>query len=193
MQGKLYIIMGKSATGKDTLYTRIRERHPELEPVIPYTTRPIREGEKEGEEYRFVDAAGMEEMEKKHQIIERRCYHTMKGDWYYFTAADEQWEGDKNHIMITTLEGFEGLRDHFGKEAVVPIYIEVEDMLRIERSLGREKKEETPCVAEVCRRFLADEEDFSEEKLTRAGIVRRVDNRDLETAIREIEEILAET
>lgn len=193
MQGKLFIIMGKSATGKDTLYTRIRERHPELEPVIPYTTRPIREGEKEGEEYHFVDADGMREMEENHRIIECRCYHTVRGDWYYFTADDEQLEGSSDHIMITTLEGFEKLRDYFGKDTVIPIYIEVDDFTRIGRSLGREEKQESPCVAEVCRRFLADEEDFSEEKLSRAGICRRVMNRDLEEALEDIEEILAKS
>ena len=191
MQGKLFIVMGKSATGKDTLYQKIRTRHPELEPVIPYTPRPIREGEREGEVYHFVDAERMQEMDEASQIIERRCYHTVRGDWYYFTADDGQLEGEADHIMITTLEGFEKLRDYFGNDAVIPIYIEVDDMIRIERSLGREKMEEIPCVAEVCRRFLADEEDFSEEKLSSAGIRRRVSNRDLETAIRDIEEILA--
>ena len=36
--GKLFVIMGKSASGKDTLYRLIMERHPELRPVVPYTT-----------------------------------------------------------------------------------------------------------------------------------------------------------
>ncbi len=183
--------MGKSATGKDTLYVRIRERHPELLPVIPYTTRPIREGEKEGEEYRFVDEETMRDMEKDKKIIESRCYHTMRGDWYYFTAEDEQLAGDENHIMITTLEGYEQIRDYFGADRVVPIYIEVSDVTRIERALGREKKEETPCIAEVCRRYLADDEDFSEERLSQAGITRRVCNQDLSEALGQIEQILA--
>ena len=190
MNGKLYIVMGKSATGKDTLYVRIRERHPELLPVIPYTTRPIREGEKEGEEYRFVDEPTMREMKEKNEIIESRCYHTMRGDWYYFTAADEQLAGDEDHIMITTLEGYEQIRDYFGSEHVIPIYIEVSDVTRIERALGREKKEETPCIAEVCRRYLADDEDFSEERLAQAGIMTRVQNQDLSQALSEIEKIL---
>ena len=70
--GRLYVFMGKSASGKDTLYRRIRERNPELKAVISYTTRPIRAGEREGVEYHFVSEAEMEEMEKSGRIVERR-------------------------------------------------------------------------------------------------------------------------
>lgn len=188
----LYVVMGKSASGKDTIYGKLMNSHPELAPVIPYTTRPIREGEREGEEYRFVDRDEMLRMEAAGEIIESRCYHTVRGDWYYFTAADEQFDRpSQGHVMISTLEGYEKLRDYFGSRRVVPIYIEVPDFIRIDRALGREKKQERPCVAEVCRRYLADEEDFSEEKLTRAGISRRIDNSDLEEAMMKIEQILA--
>ena len=53
--GKIYYVMGKSCSGKDTIYRRLTERHPELRVVVPYTTRPIREGEQDGVEYFFVD------------------------------------------------------------------------------------------------------------------------------------------
>ena len=192
MNGKLFIIMGKSATGKDTLYAEIRRRHPELRPVIPYTTRPIREGERDGETYRFVTGEKMRAMQAANQVIESRCYHTMRGDWYYFTAADEQLEGDENHIMITTLAGYEQIRDYFGENLVIPIYVEVDDVTRIERAITREKKEETPCIAEVCRRYLADEEDFSPSKLETAGITESIQNRDREEAIKAIETKISE-
>ena len=170
MDGLMYIVMGKSATGKDTLYAKILKTHPELAPVIPYTTRPIREGERDGEEYHFVDIDTMQRMKSEKRIIESRCYHTVKGDWYYFTAADEQLEGRKDHIMITTLE--------------------VADVTRIERAIGREKKEDKPCIAEVCRRYLADDEDFSEDKLKNDGIIRRVTNEDLDEAMAQIGSLL---
>ncbi|HAP20461.1 MAG TPA: guanylate kinase, partial [Lachnospiraceae bacterium] len=65
------------------------------------------------------------------------------------------------------------------------------DFERMERSLRREKKQGNPCVAEVCRRFLADEEDFSEAKLQEAGIFDRIQNESREEAVRRIEEILS--
>ncbi|MBO4396668.1 MAG: guanylate kinase [Eubacterium sp.] len=190
MNGKLYIIMGKSASGKDTVYARIRDLHPELFPVIPYTTRPIREGEREGETYHFVTVEKMNEMQENGLVIESRCYHTVRGDWHYFTAADKQLDGNEDHIMITTLAGYEQIRDYFGTEHVVPIYIEVDDVTRISRAIEREKKEDTPCIAEVCRRYLADEEDFSPENLEAAGIWNRVRNDDLNEAIDAVNRII---
>ena len=39
--GRLFVFMGKSASGKDTLYGELLARYPEIHAVIPYTTRPI--------------------------------------------------------------------------------------------------------------------------------------------------------
>ena len=41
---KIFYIMGKSSSGKDTIYKKIREKLPQLKRITPYTTRPIREG-----------------------------------------------------------------------------------------------------------------------------------------------------
>lgn len=189
--GKLFVMMGKSASGKDTLYCRMLERFASLHPVIPYTTRPIRAGETEGEAYHFVSAGQMEQMKSRGQIVECRCYQTMRGPWYYFTAEDGQIDFSKgDFVLISTLEGYEQIRQFYGADRVVPLYIEVEDFLRLERSLARERQQEKPCVAEVCRRFLADEEDFSEENLKRLGIVRRIANVSVETALEQIEQEL---
>lgn len=189
--GRLFVFMGKSASGKDTLYREVMQQHKELHPVIPYTTRPIRAGETEGEEYHFVTEEQMEEMKREGQIVECRCYQTVKGPWYYFTAEDGQIDFDRgDFVLISTLEGYEQIRRFYGADRVVPLYIEVEDMLRMERSLARERQQEKPCVAEVCRRFLADEEDFSEDQLMRLGITRRISNISKEEAICQIEEAL---
>ena len=53
--GKIFYLMGKSASGKDTIYKEVRERLPELKTIVIYTTRPIRQGERDGVEYHFVD------------------------------------------------------------------------------------------------------------------------------------------
>ena len=189
--GKLFVFMGKSASGKDTLYRLVMEKYRNLHPVIPYTTRPIRAGETEGAEYHFVTEEEMHEMQHRNQIVEYRCYQTVKGPWYYFTAEDGQIDFEKGDFaLISTLEGYEQIRNFYGEERVVPLYIEVEDMLRIERSLAREKQQEKPCVAEVCRRFLADEADFSEENLQRLGIAVRISNISLEHALDQISTII---
>ena len=71
--GRIYYIMGKSSAGKDTLFREIRHRLPELRTVIPYTTRPIREGEENGREYHFVEESRLAELEAAGRVIEMRC------------------------------------------------------------------------------------------------------------------------
>jgi guanylate kinase len=186
--GKIYYVMGKSCSGKDTIYRRLTERHPELRVVVPYTTRPIREGEQDGVEYFFVDREKMEEMQAAGRIIELRSYNTVLGVWNYFTADDGQIDlAAHSYLIIGTLVSYEAMRDYYGAEALVPIYVEVEDGTRLERAIGRERKQAKPQYEEMCRRFLADAEDFSEEKLCRAGITKRFVNTDLEQCLKEIE------
>lgn len=187
--GKIFYVMGKSSSGKDTIYRNLMKRHPELCRVVPYTTRPVRDGEKNGAEYFFVDRHKMNEMQETGRIIEMRSYDTKCGVWTYFTADDGQinLSTDNNYLIIGTLVSYRELKNYFGGEQIIPVYIELDDDLRLERALERERSQAVPRYAEMCRRFLADEEDFSEEKLKKAGITRRFQNRDLERCLKEIE------
>jgi guanylate kinase len=109
------------------------------------------------------------------------------GVWKYFTVDDGQIDlAHNNYLLIGTLETYRKIRDYFGKEKVCPIYIEVEDGERLMRAIAREQSQNTPKYEEMCRRFLADASDFSEEKLEAAGIRRRFINRDLHTTIDEV-------
>ena len=78
------------------------------------------------------------------------------------------------------------VRDYFGADKVVPIYVEVEDGDRLLRAIAREKKQDIPKYEEMCRRFLADAKDFSEENIQAAGITRRFYNANLLETIAEI-------
>lgn len=185
---KIYCMMGKSSTGKDTLYKRIlvnEELH--LNTVIPYTTRPIREGEKEGVEYYFCNREKVAELEAAGKVIERRDYNTVHGIWTYFTVDDGQIDLKNNdYLIIGTLESYHKIRDYYGKEFVIPLYIEVEDGERLQRALNREREQTIPKYEEMCRRFLADAKDFSEDNLSAAEITKRFENRDLDETEAEI-------
>lgn len=185
---KLYVIMGKSSTGKDTIYKELlKDTDLGLHEVVSYSTRPIRKGEKDGVEYFFVSTDKLEQLMKEDKIIEIRQYNTVQGLWSYFTVNDGQIDLDNyNSLIIGTLESYEQIRNYFGKERVYPIYIEVDNGLRLQRALNREKKQETPQYAEMCRRYLADEKDFSEENLKRLGIYKRYQNHDLDKCIKQI-------
>lgn len=177
--------MGKSATGKDTIYKRLLEsKELNLKKVIGYTTRPIRAGEKNGSEYFFINQEELEGLRKDGKIIEIREYHTVHGLWNYFTVNDSQINLNKdNYLMIGTLESYEQIRNYYGEEFVYPIYIEVEDGIRLTRALEREKKQDNPKYAELCRRYLADEEDFKEENLIRLGIKTKYQNQEINQCV----------
>ena len=190
--------MGKSGTGKDTLYKKLlSDGALPFERLVPCTTRPIRAGEENGREYHFYSVEEFQAMEAAGRVIESRCYETIHGPWYYFTADDGQIDlTGRSTLLIGTLESYQALRDYyeqrFGASCVVPIYVEVEDGERLQRALDRERAESAPKYREMCRRFLADCEDFSEERIAEAGITRRFQNDDLERCIAEIKEYLLE-
>ncbi len=188
---KIFYVMGKSSSGKDTIYKRLMEKNPDFRTVVPYTTRPVRDGEKDGVEYFFADEAQLNEMQEAGKVIEVRSYNTRCGVWTYFTADDGQINlEDHEYLMIGTLVSYQALKEYFGAEKIVPLYIQVEDGERLFRALEREQREAVPRYTELCRRFLADEEDFSEEKLQEAGIQRRFENRDLEICLNEIQDFI---
>lgn len=187
---EIAFIMGKSASGKDKIYKYLTtEADLQLNTITMYTTRPMRVGETDGEEYHFVSDETAREMERKDCIIEMRCYNTVYGEWKYFTADDGQIDlaSGKKYIVIGTLEAYDRFCSYFGKEHILPIYIEVDDGIRLQRALRREMKQEMPKYDEMCRRFLADSTDFSEENIAKSGIkVRYYNNGELQSCIDEV-------
>ena len=184
-------LMGKSSSGKDTIFNIIKNKL-KVNTYIMYTTRPIREGEVPGETYNYISDKEMQEYvegKNKNKLIESRTYQTIHGPWTYATIADEQFNTQEDLIMLGTLESYNKVKEYF-KDKVIPIYIEVEDGIRLERALKREKEQKEPKYTELCRRFLADSKDFSEENIKNAGIEKRFQNIELHRCIDEIIEYI---
>lgn len=185
--------MGKSASGKDRIYQDLRKKKAlDLKELVLYTTRPIRAGETNGKEYHFVDRAVLQQLRNAGKIIEERSYDTIHGIWTYFTADDGKTNlAAYNYAAIGTLESYEKLKAYYGEETLIPIYVEVEDGIRLQRALIREQQQSEPKYKELCRRFLADCEDFSEEKIQKADIKKRFfNNTTIEECLKEVEEYI---
>ncbi len=190
--GKIVCLMGKSSSGKDTIYKKLlAQDKTALRAIVPYTTRPIRAGEKEGVEYHFTDEAAFQKLQEQGRVIESRVYRTYLGLWRYFTVADDNVDLLRySYVMIGTLETYTQLQRFYGADKVLPVMIELDDGERLRRALGRERKQEHPRYEEMCRRFLADAEDFSEEKLAEAGISRTFYNDNVDRCLSEIMDFL---
>ena len=188
--------MGKSASGKDRIYRELSEdKALGLNKITMYTTRPLRSGEAEGREYHFVDDDTAKRLENENKIIEIRCYDTVFGVWKYFTADDGQIDLDsgKRYIVIGTLEAYDKFCEYYGNEHIMPIYIEVDDGVRLIRAVKREMEQENQHYEELCRRFLADAKDFSEENIRKSGITRRfANNGEFDDCVDEIRQALKE-
>ena len=137
--GKIFYMMGKSSSGKDTVYKEIRKELTELKTLTLYTTRPMREGEKDGVEYYFVSNEILEQYGEEGKIIELRTYQTVYGDWKYATIDDGQIHlSGSDYLMIGTLESYMKMKAYYGQENLVPLYIEVEDGERLMRAIARD-------------------------------------------------------
>ena len=189
---KIFFVLGKSCSGKDTIFRYLKEKKElNLKTVVGYTTRPMRVGEENGKEYFFVDRDELEKLKGEGKIIECRDYNTVYGIWSYFTVDDGQINlGKGNYLYIGTLQSYMEMTKYYGDDVVVPLYIEVETGERLSRAVKREREQSNPKYTELCRRFIADEEDFKEENIRKAGINKRYINSDLDKCISEIVETI---
>lgn len=186
----IFYVIGKSSSGKDTIYQSILKRL-NLLPLVLYTTRPMRQNEQDGREYHFIDRDGFEKMLKDGNVIEQRTYDTIYGLWTYFTGNDSIDLKQGSYLGIGTLESYLKLREFWGADRMVPLYIQVDDDIRLMRAIKREQCEAYPNYKELCRRFIADSEDFSDEKLKNAGIETVFDNNGcVESCIKSVEDYM---
>ncbi len=191
---KIICLLGKSCSGKDTIYKKLlADESLDLLPLVTYTTRPMRTGEQEGREYHFTDEAGFNSLKEAGKVIEDRTYDTVYGLWRYFTVDDGTFEKEGRNVIAAagTIPAYIKLRDHFGAENTCPVMIETDDGIRLERAMRREKKQEAPRYKEMCRRFITDSEDFDEEKMKAAGVEHVfMNNEDLDKCIREVSDFI---
>ena len=186
--GKVFCIMGKSGSGKDTIFKEIiKDNSLNLKKIVGYTTRPKRVEENDGVEYNFIDDDMINKFIQKNKVIELRKYDTVNGIWYYGTMDDGQITLQTNsYIVISTLESYSSFKKYFGSNNVIPLYIDVDDGIRLQRILNREMSEDSPNYKEICRRFIADSEDFSNKNLKLNGIEKIYSNNNLVECIADV-------
>lgn len=152
----LYI--GKSGAGKDTFLKK--QVALGVDPIISYTTRPMREGEVDGVDYHFVSLVRFLEMLDKGQLAEWRKYDTLVNNqpetWYYGSPWLNKY---KDYVGVVTPEGAKEYIKLYGGENIEIVYVVVNDNIREERAKARGSFDQT----EWDRRLKTDEIDFSDE------------------------------
>lgn len=156
MKPILYLIIGKSGSGKNTLKDELVKLG--VIPLHECTTRPARPGEIDGKDYYFMS-------EKKfHEgpYIGKLYIKTAYGNWY-FGIMKEKVEDNKTYCLIVCPKQYDEVITYYkDKAAIIPVWIDTDDEQRILNIILREEHKERPDYAEVCRRIKSDATDFSE-------------------------------
>lgn len=147
---KVIAFFGPSSSGKDTL-AKVLSNRSDINEIISCTTRPMRDYEKDGIDYYFLTTEKFGEKVLNGTMLEATTFR----DWFYGTPIEALKE-DKINVGVFNKQGIECLLSDNRLE-VIPIYVACEDKKRLMRSLEREIN---PDCEEICRRFLADLQDF---------------------------------
>jgi guanylate kinase len=160
---KYIALCGKSASGKNAIQDTLLSKLSFLKPIVSVTSRPIREGEKEGIDYKFVSHEQIMELLLTDKLIEHRVYYPEGSDdeWIYGISQDSiDKDSDNTYIVILDIKGLQEFINYVGKENVISFYIDASARTRLLRSLSREKNATDKQVCEFARRLLADDKDF---------------------------------
>ncbi len=158
---KIIVLLGASATGKDTVAKHISEKY-NIPMAISYTTRPMRSNETQGVEYYFISDDEMHEKFKNGEVIEHTSYYIQSEDVSY-TYANVVEEFEKGDYVLTILNphGLYQFNKSQYKDNLVSIMLNCDARVRLIRSLNRD---ENVNVKEVLDREIRDELDFIERR-----------------------------
>lgn len=159
---KIVFYMGPSSSGKDTFFAKTLSLY-EIQKITPLTTRPKRVNEVDGREYYFLNEEEMNKLFLEHKLIDKRDYNTVNGIWSYAISKEFIKIDLYNYLTINTWEGYKNFLKYYQKDMLIPVYFQIDDGIRLQRALDREKQAKNSDYAEMCRRFLADAKDFTEE------------------------------
>ena len=158
----LLCIIGRSASGKDTIVNEIVKNIPELHICISHTTRKPRHYEVDGKDYYFITESKFNDMVSNNEFVETRSYKSADGTiWYYGLSKNEISNNFKNSIVIIDLKGYKQLLESNIKDKIFSVYIKTDDKIRRLRYLKRlDSNPSESELAELERRIQQDKIDM---------------------------------
>jgi guanylate kinase len=139
-QPLLIVISGPSGVGKDSVVQRMQDRRMPMHFVVTATTRPIREGEVEGEDYFFVSRDEFAELIEKDELLEYAIvYNDYKG--IPKEQVRQALASGDDVVMRLDVQGAETIRKMYPEALLIFLSTVDEDEL-VERL--KQRKTETP-------------------------------------------------
>lgn len=155
---KLFCIVGETASGKDTLVTRLMKEFPDkFKPICSYTTRPIRESETEGKEHYFVSQEEFDSIMCLGDIIAYTKIEKGNGSGYEYLATYSEIEAGKN-IYVIDPNGIKDLKSRYPELELFTICITAPERERIQRAVTNRGQS----VEDILKRIENEKEQFME-------------------------------
>ena len=133
----LFCICGETASGKDTLTTRLINEYPDqFKAVCSHASRPMRDGEVDGREHYFITKEEFKKLKEENEghVIAYTHIASKDGEGYEYMALESELE--TSNIYVIDYNGIKFLKEHFQDkiENIVVIYITAPLQDRIQRA-----------------------------------------------------------
>ena len=184
----MIILLGKTASGKDTILNRLAENY-SYKKLITYTTRPMRKGEIQDKTYHFISDEEFLKKKEEGFFLECNEFNTVDGIWRYGSAKEDYLNATDDTVIILTPSGLSALKVYIARQKadidIVPIYI-YSNNNTIEKRLKKrgDKKEEAD------RRIKADNVDFDGVQNVVDRIFYNNNTNDLDEVVKKIHEYI---
>ena len=159
----ILVICGKTASGKNLVRDILVEKY-NYNPIVTYTSRPPRKGEKQDVTYHFISTDEFIEKINNGFFAEWNDYVTNDGIWYYGTALDDCMNASDKDVIILTPDGVRDLKNNDVNLIVVYLYSNLKTIRHRLKFRGDDLKE-------VERRISSDIKDFKDAEMLADRIV----------------------
>lgn len=150
----MIIIIGKTASGKDTIVKELYLNY-SFKKIVTYTTRPMRENEVDGITYHYISNEEFKRKIDEGFFVEYKSYHSEFGEWFYGTSKESILNSDDKSIIILTPQGYKDILSKYPNLNYKSIYLYASNRTIRERLIQRGDDE-----AEARRRVRHDKKDF---------------------------------
>ena len=180
----MIIIVGKTASGKDTVVKKLVDDY-KYTKIITYATRPMRKGEQQDITYHFISDEEFKQKIDEGFFAEWKSYITNEGVWYYGSSLEDIKNADDKSVIILTPQGYRDIKEKLPDKNIACIYL-YENIDTMKKRLSKRGDDHK----EVERRIKSDLEDFKNFESEADKIVYNNDGTDIDEVIKKILEFV---
>ena len=114
-------ILGKTSSGKDTILNKLVSKYG-YKRVVTYTTRQMRQGEKQNITYHFISEKDFKQKIENGFFAEYKIFNTNIGTLYYGISVEDLKNANKKSIMILSPNSYRDILNKINRK-MISIYI----------------------------------------------------------------------